>query len=184
DRPEDAVTVREALRPFAVGTATLPGWEDFDPVRGLAAATPAAPSEPTVRPALSGMDVFQVHQQLIKDYRAFTESGTIIRDERIAAFIEEDLDAKSQWPDPWLSLNPFFKSGGTVLEAYQNGILHQECTRIFQTGKTKDGTVCDGRPIALYQHQLEAIKTAQSGASYVLTTGTGSGKSLSYIVPI
>ena len=31
---------------------------------------------------------------------------------------------------------------------------------------------------------LEAITVARSGASYVLTTGTGSGKSLAYIVPI
>ena len=33
-------------------------------------------------------------------------------------------------------------------------------------------------------HQREAIEAARSGDSYVLTTGTGSGKSLSYIVPI
>ncbi|MDP9477784.1 MAG: DEAD/DEAH box helicase, partial [Actinomycetota bacterium] len=33
-------------------------------------------------------------------------------------------------------------------------------------------------------HQAEAIKTARAGHNYVLTTGTGSGKSLSYIVPI
>ncbi|MGW3730004.1 DEAD/DEAH box helicase, partial [Streptomyces sp. NPDC000851] len=44
--------------------------------------------------------------------------------------------------------------------------------------------VCDGRPLTLHQHQREAIDAAKSGASYVLTTGTGSGKSLSYIVPI
>lgn len=130
------------------------------------------------------MDVFGVHRKLIKDYRSFTEGGTVIRDDRIAAFVENDLDAKSQWPDPWLSLNPFFASGGTVLELATEGVLHPECARIFQAGKTKDGTVCDGRPLTLHRHQREAIDTARSGASYVLTTGTGSGKSLSYIVPI
>lgn len=34
------------------------------------------------------------------------------------------------------------------------------------------------------RHQLDAIRAAQTGESYVLTTGTGSGKSLTYIVPI
>jgi len=35
-----------------------------------------------------------------------------------------------------------------------------------------------------HAHQREAIEVARSGKSYVLTTGTGSGKSLAYIVPI
>ncbi|WP_433362340.1 protein kinase domain-containing protein [Streptosporangium sp. CA-115845] len=193
DRPADAVAVREALAPFAVGEVDVPGWRESDPVRHLTTvraedrvARPAVePADtPEARPAGSGMDVFGVHKKLIEDYRSFTEGGTIIRDDRIAAFVEDDLDAKSQWPDPWLSLNPFFASGGTVLELASEGVLHPECARIFQAGKTKDGTVCDGRPLTLHRHQREAIDTAQSGDSYVLTTGTGSGKSLSYIVPI
>ncbi|HEX6970395.1 MAG TPA: protein kinase [Micromonosporaceae bacterium] len=194
DRPADAVAVREALRPFAVGEAKVPGWEEFDPVRRFTVVRPEnrlpqpkaeplnAPAEP--RPTGPGMDVFAVHRQLIEDYRAFTEGGTIIRDDRIATFVEEDLEKKSQWPDPWLSLNPFFASGGTVLELVNEGVLHPECARIFQTGKAEGGTQCDGRPLTLHRHQREAIDVAQSGGSYVLTTGTGSGKSLSYIVPI
>src|SRR5690606_24480073 len=99
------------------------------------------------KPPADGMDVFDVHQRLISDYRAFTQGGTIIRDEAIAEYVEKDLTAKSQWPDPWLSLNPFFASGGTVLELANTGVLHKECQRIFQAGKTEGGTVCDGRPL-------------------------------------
>jgi superfamily II DNA/RNA helicase len=36
----------------------------------------------------------------------------------------------------------------------------------------------------LHKHQTDAIAAAQSGDNYVLTTGTGSGKSLAYIIPI
>ncbi|MEZ5144530.1 MAG: DEAD/DEAH box helicase, partial [Acidimicrobiales bacterium] len=36
----------------------------------------------------------------------------------------------------------------------------------------------------LHRHQVDAIDQARAGHNYVLTTGTGSGKSLSYIVPI
>ncbi|GAA0950926.1 protein kinase domain-containing protein [Nonomuraea longicatena] len=181
-RPDDAVTVRDALLPFATGGVRLAGWEDFNPVRD--AETPATPAVPEIRQSGPGMDVFGVHGQLLKDYRAFTEGGIIIRDERISAFVEDDLDAKSQWPDPWLSLNPFFASGGTVLELVSEKVLHEECARIFQWGKTEDGRVCDGKPLTLHRHQRAAIEAAQGGDSYVLTTGTGSGKSLSYIVPI
>jgi len=36
----------------------------------------------------------------------------------------------------------------------------------------------------LHKHQEDAIRTAQGRHNYVLTTGTGSGKSLAYIIPI
>jgi serine/threonine protein kinase len=136
------------------------------------------------RTPASGMDIFRVHQQLIEDYRAFTQGAAVIRDPRIATFVEEDLEAKSQWPDPWISLNPFFASGGTVAQLAGAGVLHLECARIFQADKDPDARVCDGRTLTLHQHQREAIDAAGAGASYVLTTGTGSGKSLGYIVPI
>ncbi|APU44685.1 protein kinase domain-containing protein [Streptomyces sp. TN58] len=195
DRPESAAAVRDALLPFVAPAEPLPAWREFDPVGRLlqdraALSTPTARQAPAdqppaqTRPHTSGMDVFGVHRDLIDEYRAFTQGGTIIRDERVADFVRRDLDAKSQWPNPWISLNPFFDSAGTVAELASQGVLHPECARIFQAKKTRGGTVCDGRPLTLHQHQREAVDAARSGASYVLTTGTGSGKSLSYIVPI
>ncbi|MDG9689525.1 protein kinase [Streptomyces sp. DH17] len=195
DRPADAVTVRDALLPLAVSEAEdlLPHWGALDPTVPLRESAPAPTSaasdeqaETAAQAASPGavMDVFGVHRALIKDYRSFTEGGTVIRDDRIADYVEKDLDDKAQWPDPWLSLNPFFQGGGTVVELAQEKVLHPECARIFQARKTEGGTVCDGRPLTLHRHQRDAIDAAASGASYVLTTGTGSGKSLSYIVPI
>ncbi|SEC02166.1 Helicase conserved C-terminal domain-containing protein [Streptomyces sp. 2131.1] len=200
DRPADAAAVRDALLPLADtddDAAELLSWAALDPVRGLRSLRAEQPARPmaVVPPQAStdgshraapapGMDVFGVHRTLIKDYHSFTKGGTVIRDGRINAYVESDLEAKSQWPDPWLSLNPFFAGGGTVLELAGQGVLHDECAKIFQAKKTEGGTVCDGRPLTLHQHQREAVDAARSGASYVLTTGTGSGKSLAYIVPI
>jgi ATP-dependent helicase YprA (DUF1998 family) len=61
-------------------------------------------------------------------------------------------------------------------------LLHPETERIFRIKQhvEDDGT----RTITLHKHHREAVEIAQSGLSYVLTTGTGSGKSLAYIVPI
>ncbi|PRW65371.1 protein kinase domain-containing protein [Actinopolyspora mortivallis] len=188
DRPIEAAVVRDELRPWTDDETTVPGWEKFAPRRQRIPAIPAEPTEneeSTNGPSSSSvMDVFGIHENLIREYRAFTEGGTVIRDERIAEFVKKELDSKKQWPDPWVSLNPFFASGGTVLELAQAGVLHEECTRIFQSGKSADSTICRGKPITLHRHQRDAIEAAQSGSSYVLTTGTGSGKSLSYIVPI
>ena len=63
-------------------------------------------------------------------------------------------------------------------------LLRPECAGIFQVNKTEDGTPATGPDIRFYRHQAEAIEAARAGGSYVLTTGTGSGKSLAYIVPI
>ncbi|PZG54412.1 DEAD/DEAH box helicase [Spongiactinospora gelatinilytica] len=127
------------------------------------------------------MDVFKVHEQLIADYAAFTSGFTEIADERIREHVRDRLAAGDQWPDPYLSLNPNFESGGSISELVRQRRLLPECEQIFCVGKTAES---DGQVLNLHRHQREAVEIAQSGASYVLTTGTGSGKSLSYIVPI
>jgi hypothetical protein len=126
------------------------------------------------------MEVFQVRDQLIQDYREFTGSFVEILDARIGQHVDERMARGYQWPDPWLSLNPSFASGGTVSELFAAGLLQPECERIF---RLKEGSA-DGPVLRLHRHQREAVEAARTGSSYVLTTGTGSGKSLAYIIPI
>jgi serine/threonine protein kinase len=194
-RPENAALVREVLVPLAFvpdGTAALlaPHWQVMDPVARLRALlpepAPAAPAPvPRREPRLpEAMDVFGIHADLVSEYEDFTKSATVVRDARIAGFVDDDLAAKSQWPDPWLSLNPFFADGGQVTDLVRDGVLHPKCAEIFQAGKKETSPRPDGRPLTFHRHQREAIEAAQAGDSYVLTTGTGSGKSLAYIVPI
>ena len=81
-----------------------------------------------------------------------------------------------------VQLNPAFVPGGEIGQLVAEGLLHPECERIFRVGKTADGA--PGRAILLHKHQDDAIRIARRRESYVLTTGTGSGKSLSYFIPI
>jgi serine/threonine protein kinase len=194
-RPENAAQVREVLVPLALvpdDTAALlaPHWQVMDPVARLCALLPAsAPAAPAPVPRREpripeAMDVFGIHADLVSEYENFTRSATVVRDARIEGFVNDDLAAKSQWPDPWLSLNPFFADGGQVTDLVRDGVLHPRCAEIFQAGKKETSRRPDGRPLTFHRHQREAIEAAQAGDSYVLTTGTGSGKSLAYIVPI
>ena len=126
------------------------------------------------------MDVFRIRDRLIDDYRDFTGSFVDIHDKSIREHVDERMARGYQWPDPWLSLNPNFASGGTITDLVAEGLLQPECERIF---RLKDDNP-DGPVLRLHQHQREAIEAARTGNSYVLTTGTGSGKSLAYIIPI
>jgi len=126
------------------------------------------------------MDVFRVRERLIDDYRDFTGSFDDIHDKNIRERVAERMARGYQWPHPWLSLNPNFASGGTITDLITEGLLPPECERIF---RLKDDNP-DSPVLRLHQHQREATEAARTGSSYVLTTGTGSGKSLAYIIPI
>ena len=130
----------------------------------------------------NSMDIFGVHAKLVADYDAFTSSLVEVRDPRIKKHLEEQRRRKVRWPDPYLSLNPGFESGGTIKELVDAGLLDEECERLFRvkTGPEDPGE----RSISLHRHQREAIEAARTGRSYVVTTGTGSGKSLTYLIPV
>ena len=128
------------------------------------------------------MDVFDLKNRLVSDYRDYTRSFIKIRDPRIGAFVDGILDAEGFWPEPLLQLNPTFSPGGTIDDLVAEGVLHEECSRIFRIGKSDADH--RGKLLHLHRHQREAILKVAEGRSCVLTTGTGSGKSLAYIVPI
>ena len=112
------------------------------------------------------MDVFRIRDRLIDDYREFTGSFVDIHDKNIREHVAERMARGYQWPDPWLSLNPNFASGGTVTDLITEGLLHPECEKIF---RLKDGNP-NGPVLRQHQHQREAIEAARTGSSYVLTT--------------
>ena len=128
------------------------------------------------------MNVFDHRQRLVDDYAEYTKSFIKIGDPRIDQFVSDNLNSGSFWPEPLLQLNPTFKSGGMVDQLVDDGVLHRECSKVFRINKTE--TDPSGSPLSLHQHQRDAILKAKEGKSYVLTSGTGSGKSLTYIIPV
>lgn len=128
------------------------------------------------------MDVFDLRDRLVSDYQSYTRSFIKIRDPRIGGFVDNVLNSEGFWPEPLLQLNPTFQPGGTIDELVEQGVLHKECSRIFRIDKSDTDHV--GKQLLLHEHQREAILKAKERTSYVLTSGTGSGKSLTYIVPI
>jgi ATP-dependent helicase YprA (DUF1998 family)/very-short-patch-repair endonuclease len=130
------------------------------------------------------MNVFELRNCLIADYGNFVHGFIHIQDERIREKVEEELRAGLLWPEPLIQLNPSFEPGAWIDELVDGGILHAECRKIFRKDKSASEGSGSGKPLRLHKHQTEAIPVARAGHNYVLTTGTGSGKSLVYIIPI
>lgn len=127
------------------------------------------------------MNVFELRRRLIDDYSAYVRSFISIRDGRLRAAVDEELKAGLLWPEARIGLNPAFAEGGWIDDIVKSGELHADCARVFRIkGESGDA----GRPLRLHKHQMDAVRAAREGRNYVLTTGTGSGKSLAYIVPI
>jgi hypothetical protein len=120
------------------------------------------------------MNVFNLRNRLVKESSDFVWSFLTVRDERIHQMVEEELEQG-------LQLNPGFEMAETVDELVDKGVLDEACRRIFRIKSEVDP---HGRPLRVYRHQADATRVAHTGESYVLTSGTGSGKSLAYLIPI
>jgi len=127
------------------------------------------------------MNVFELREKLIADYCSFVEGFITIKDDSIKEMVANELKDGLLWPDPLIQLSPFFESGESIEELIKSNILHPLCKQIFRIKKDETDF---GKQMQLHRHQTEAIKRADQGLNYILTTGTGSGKSLAYIIPI
>lgn len=121
------------------------------------------------------MDVFGLRKEIVNQYQDFINGYINIKDAKITAKVQSGLDSGVLWPEPLVQLSPAFAKGDSFETLERDGVLCPETKSCFLSG---------GVPISLYRHQTDAIRRYGEGKSYVLTTGTGSGKSLSYIVPI
>jgi ATP-dependent helicase YprA (DUF1998 family) len=123
------------------------------------------------------MSIFDLHVRVLEDYRDYIGSFVHVADERLRAFVEQLLEEERHlWPEPLVQLSPAYRRDATVEELAHEGVLQPETARIFRRP--------DGSSYRLYRHQVEAIRRAAAGESFVLTTGTGSGKTFAYFIPI
>jgi superfamily II DNA/RNA helicase len=129
------------------------------------------------KPNYSEMSIFDLHQEIVADYERYVQSFLSIADDRIREFVRGELsEEKKLWPDALLQLSPSYKIVGNVGRLVAEDLLHPPCEQIFCDG--------NGLPYALYSHQREAIEKASGKRNYIVTSGTGSGKSLAYFIPI
>ena len=114
------------------------------------------------------MNVFQTHAHIIDDYTSYIRSFVDISDPQISTVVEQSLSEGKLWPKPLLQFNPSFEMYGSLDRLVSDGILHPDIRDIFKGYK-------------LYHHQVDAIRLGTASKDFIVTSGTGSGKSLTYI---
>jgi len=123
------------------------------------------------------MDVFQIDAELIGKYEQFSRSFTKIRATDIADKVEELYRSGKFWPEPLVGINPSFLEGRSLPDLVSEGLIDPALPQIFSVGSAR-------KPIELRRHQDRSLVKAVQGRNYIVTTGTGSGKSLCFFVPI
>jgi superfamily II DNA/RNA helicase len=121
------------------------------------------------------LDIFALRDTVIAEYKRFATSFTTIHAPDIKAQVEAIYAQERYWPEPLIQINPSYKSSTDISSLVAQGVLDPICAEIFQN---------KGIPLSLYKHQEQAAALAEAGESYVVTTGTGSGKSLCFFIPI
>lgn len=118
-------------------------------------------------------NIFTLHQDIMSDYKLYIDSFINIADSQILNKVKDKLESGNLFPDPLIQFNPTFESGGTVDDLVKNGLIRSEFNNIFYDKS--------GKSWSIYKHQSDAIKIGKTGKGFIVTSGTGSGKSLTYI---
>jgi Lhr-like helicase len=123
------------------------------------------------------LNVFDLDRALVDQYATFARSFSAIKAPEISKKISDLYQAGKFWPDPLITINPHFEKGKTIGQLAADGVVDEALTSIFAFGEART-------PIQLHRHQERAVAKARNRESFVVTTGTGSGKSLCFFVPI
>jgi len=114
------------------------------------------------------IDIFNIHKNIMDNYKHFVRSFVNIKNERIKDFVDSGIDEGKFWPEPLIQFNPSFEPGESIQSLIGENILHPELVSVF-------------KGFDLFRHQSEALVKGCKGSDFVVTSGTGSGKSLTFI---
>jgi hypothetical protein len=115
------------------------------------------------------MNSFKLHSKVVDSYRSYLKSFINIKDVRIKEYVRDAFNRSEFLPEPLIQFNPEYEKGEPIAEL--GDTVHPDLSYIVGDFK-------------LYKHQAEAIKLGLSGQGFIVTSGTGSGKSLTFMATI
>jgi len=125
----------------------------------------------------SRLNPFDALDDVQHSYRSYVETFQDVADDTIETWIENRIQSGTVlYKEPFVQLNHRFEQGQTLDQFVDKGFLDAGVLDVF-TGE-------NDTPIEPYKHQTEAIESIQAGNNTIVSTGTGSGKSFAFGIPI
>ena len=123
---------------------------------------------------MSKLNPIEKSQYIYSRYKEYLLSSFRFDDTGIQREFEKKLSEAELFKGPYVALNLPFERGKSISELADEGVLCKSFLKL--------GDIDPIRP--LYSHQEESIRLIKSGHSAVITTGTGSGKTESFLYPV
>ncbi|TDU05352.1 helicase-like protein [Streptomyces sp. 846.5] len=123
------------------------------------------------------MDPIATSALLSGTYRRYLRSLLPVRDPALAAALDAQITGSPLLTKgPLLEATPPYRTGASLRELIGEGVLGAGFARLGGPALPLD------RP--LYLHQEQALRKAAAGRNLVVATGTGSGKTESFLLPV
>ena len=121
------------------------------------------------------MNHLDLAETIEKRYRSYLSTFFHIKDENLRSSFEEALEAGQLSKGPFVQGTPVFKRGQRLADIY---------SELF--GQNLDDKLANALTAGrqLYLHQEKAIRSFAANRNVVVSTGTGSGKTESFLIPI
>lgn len=129
------------------------------------------------------MNTFETLKYVQDAYRTYVYTFQKFKNPTIRDWVNEKIRTGSLlWKEPYIQLNRRFERGENLQTMVQQGLLHQNTPKIFVK---KEGDRLTEEIITPHKHQSDAVKAIlKDHANTVITTGTSSGKSFCFGIPI
>jgi ATP-dependent helicase YprA (DUF1998 family) len=123
------------------------------------------------------LDPLVTAKQIEGSYKRYLKTLLAPRNEQLAEAFDSAVDSSTLLTKgPILEMTPPYETGSTCRNLVAEGVLHPGFTALDSPALPLD------QP--LYVHQESAIRKFVAGRNLVVSTGTGSGKTESFLIPI
>ena len=123
------------------------------------------------------LDPLETAKQIESSYKRYLKTLLAPRDEQLATAFDTEIDASTMLTKgPILEMTPPYETGATCRQLIDQGVLHPDFVKVDSQSFPID------QP--LYVHQESSIRKFVGGRNLVVSTGTGSGKTESFLIPI